>query len=188
MDYQWAEGQLREYVQAVCACSTLQAHTKDRRKALLNLNLRLPHVNDILASLTPDHSGVTATTVVQHQAAILVVERALGTVLVATVQARRQSSRLLQPGFPQANGQSSFIQTRPDLRQNRMACKRSGVRIPIAPPILSSRISKTFFEHIPGLLAEAFWGTQTARTEALFWHSCRSAAWAGSRFRRLPAV
>jgi hypothetical protein len=154
MDYQWAEGQLREYVQAVCACSTLQAHTKDRRKALLNLNLRLPHVNDILASLTPDHSGVTATTVVQHQAAILVVERALGTVLVATVQARRQSSRLLQPGFPQANGQSSFIQTRPDLRQNRMACKRSGVRISVAP--LSSR---RFFER----LSSAFSGCTAAK-------------------------
>ena len=38
-----------------------------------------------------------------------------------------------------------------------MACKRSGVRISVAPLILNTRSSKQFFKHIPGLLAEAFW-------------------------------
>src|ERR1022692_1493483 len=59
----------------------------------------------------------------------------LGTLLVATVPEHPDSSRLLQPSFPQVDGQPSLIQTRPDPRQSRMACKRSGVRIPIAPPV-----------------------------------------------------
>jgi hypothetical protein len=53
MDYQWAEGQLRGYEQAVRDCGMMQVLSKDRRKALSNLNLRLPHINGILISLTP---------------------------------------------------------------------------------------------------------------------------------------
>lgn len=55
MDYRWAEGQLREYVQAVRDCGVMQVLSKDRRKALSNLNLRLPHISDIL----PPHGGQT---------------------------------------------------------------------------------------------------------------------------------
>jgi hypothetical protein len=70
MDYQWAEGQLRKYVQAVRDCASMQVLTKDRRKAVSDLNLRLPNINRILVSLTPDHSHIAATNVAQHQAAI----------------------------------------------------------------------------------------------------------------------
>jgi hypothetical protein len=55
----------------------MQVLSKDRRKALSNLNLRCPHINGILVSLTPDHSPLTATNVAQHRAAIPAVERAV---------------------------------------------------------------------------------------------------------------
>jgi len=77
MDYKWAEDQLRTYVQAVRDCGTLPVRSKDRRKTLSDLNRRLPHINGILTSLTPDYSSVSATTVAQHQAAISAVKRAL---------------------------------------------------------------------------------------------------------------
>lgn len=91
MDYQWAEGQLREYVRAVRDCGRLQVLTKDRRKALSDLNQRLPHINGILVNLTPDHSRITATNVAQHQAAIPAVDRAL-TLLNATARMAQVAS------------------------------------------------------------------------------------------------
>jgi hypothetical protein len=58
----------------------------------------------------------------------------LGTLLVATVPTGRDHSGLLQADISQVKAQSRLFQTIPGAHRSRMACKRSGVRIPIAPP------------------------------------------------------
>jgi hypothetical protein len=50
MDYQLAEDQVRKYVQAVRDCASMQVLSKERRKALSDLNLRLPNINRILVT------------------------------------------------------------------------------------------------------------------------------------------
>lgn len=77
MEYQWAEGLLRQYVQAVRDCGKLQVLTKERRAAVKALNQRLPQVNHILASLTPDHQLVSGTNLNWHERNIPVISRAL---------------------------------------------------------------------------------------------------------------
>jgi len=73
MNYQWAEGQLREYVQAVRDCGALQVLTKERRAAVKALSQRLPQVNYILANLTPDHQHVSGTNLNWHEGNIPVL-------------------------------------------------------------------------------------------------------------------
>jgi Protein of unknown function (Hypoth_ymh) len=78
MDYRWAEGLLGEYVQAVRDCGTLQVLTKERRAAVKALNQRLPQINYILASLTPDQQFVSGSNLNWHEGNIPVIRRALG--------------------------------------------------------------------------------------------------------------
>jgi hypothetical protein len=58
----------------------------------------------------------------------------LVTLLVATVQANRDNSGLLQTDVRQVNSRSRRFQTASGADKSWMACKRSGVRIPVAPP------------------------------------------------------
>lgn len=96
MNYQWAEGLLREYVQAVSDCGMLQVLTKERRSAVKALNQRLPQVNYILASLTPDHQLVSGTNLNWHKSNVLVIKRAL-TLLEGT---RSMAGAAVQLGGP----------------------------------------------------------------------------------------
>jgi hypothetical protein len=99
MDYQWAEGLLREYVQAVRDCGMLQVLTKERRAAVKALNQRLPQVNYILASLTPDHQLVSGTNLNWHEGNIPVIERAL-TLLDGARAMRGAAAQLGGPVLP----------------------------------------------------------------------------------------
>jgi hypothetical protein len=57
------------------------------------------------------------------------------TLLVATVPTCRDHSGLLQADIRHVNGPSRRFHTIPGAQQSRMACKRSGVRISLAPQV-----------------------------------------------------
>jgi hypothetical protein len=96
MDYQRAESLLREYLQAVRDCGKIQVLTKERRTAVKALNQRLPQVNYILVSLTPDHELVSGSNLNWHEGNISVINRAL----TLLDKARKMSEAAAQLGAP----------------------------------------------------------------------------------------
>ena len=99
MDYQRAEGLLREYVEAVRACGLTQVLTKERRVAVKALNQRLTQVNYILASLTPDHQLVSGNSLNWHEGNIPVINRAL-TLLDGARTMSGDAAQLGEPVLP----------------------------------------------------------------------------------------
>jgi len=67
----------------------------------------------------------------------------LGAKLGASVGRRRATSGHIGPGLPQVNGSYGDAGPHPATARACMACRRSGVRIPLAPHFSSS---KSFFD------------------------------------------
>ena len=74
----------------------------------------------------------------------------LGTLLVATVLTGWDHSGFLQAEISQVKAQSRLFQTTPGAHRSRMACKRAGVRVPLAPQFKA--LNRDFVRGLPASL------------------------------------
>lgn len=100
MDYERAERLLREYVKRVQECQALAEQSPAELQGTFPV-LRMParRVNEILASLTPDHNRVTGITLSDHAAALRFVEQAQA-IIDATRQIKVAQAEIGYPVLP----------------------------------------------------------------------------------------